>query len=42
MLPQLRIKKVQHLKNKNIISYCIDDPNRPYKGVRDKGTSLYS
>jgi uncharacterized pyridoxamine 5'-phosphate oxidase family protein len=31
-------KKVQHLKNKNIISYCIDDPNRPYKGVRGKGT----
>jgi general stress protein 26 len=22
-------KKVQHLKNRNIISYCIDDPNVP-------------
>jgi uncharacterized pyridoxamine 5'-phosphate oxidase family protein len=31
-------KKVQHLKNKNIIGYCIDDPNTPYKGVRGKGT----
>lgn len=31
-------KKVQHLKNRNIISYCIDDPNVPYKGVRGKGT----
>jgi len=31
-------KKVQHLKNKNIISYCIDDPNVPYRGVRGKGT----
>ena len=31
-------KKVQHLKNKNIISYCIDYPNVPYKGVRGKGT----
>jgi uncharacterized pyridoxamine 5'-phosphate oxidase family protein len=31
-------KKVQHLNNKNIISFCIDDPNVPYKGVRGKGT----
>ena len=31
-------KKVQHLKNRNIMSYCIDDPNPPYMGVRGKGT----
>jgi uncharacterized pyridoxamine 5'-phosphate oxidase family protein len=31
-------KKVQHLKNGNIMSYCIDDPNPPYTGVRGKGT----
>jgi general stress protein 26 len=31
-------KKVQHLKNRNIMSYCIDDSNPPYTGVRDKGT----
>jgi general stress protein 26 len=31
-------KKVQHLKNRNITSYCIDDSNPPYTGVRDKGT----
>jgi general stress protein 26 len=31
-------KKVQHLKNRNILSYCIDQPNPPYTGVRGKGT----
>jgi len=31
-------KKVRHLKNRNILSYCIDDPNPPYTGVRGKGT----
>ena len=31
-------KKVQHLKNRNIMSYCIDEPNPPYTGVRGKGT----
>jgi uncharacterized pyridoxamine 5'-phosphate oxidase family protein len=31
-------KKVQHLKNRNIMSYCIDDPNPPYTGARGKGT----
>lgn len=31
-------KKVQHLKNRNIMSYCIDDPKPPYTGVRGKGT----
>ena len=31
-------KKVQHLKNRNIMSYCIDYPNPPYTGVRGKGT----
>jgi uncharacterized pyridoxamine 5'-phosphate oxidase family protein len=31
-------KKVEHLKNRNIMSYCIDDPNPPYTGARGKGT----
>jgi general stress protein 26 len=31
-------KKVHHLRTtRNTISYCIDDPNPPYKGVRGKG-----
>ena len=30
-------KKVRNLSNKKIISFCIDDPNPPYKGVRGKG-----
>ena len=35
---QKNSKKVQHLKNRNTISYCIDDPNPPYTGARGKGT----
>jgi general stress protein 26 len=32
-------KKVHHLRTtRNTISYCIDDPNPPYKGVRGKAT----
>ena len=27
-------KRVQHLNNKNVISFCIDDPNVPYKGAK--------
>ncbi|MGH9979028.1 MAG: pyridoxamine 5'-phosphate oxidase family protein [Nitrososphaeraceae archaeon] len=30
-------KKVENLTRKNIISFCVDDPNPPYKGVRGKG-----
>ena len=31
-------KKVHNLRTtRNTISYCIDDPNPPYKGVRGKG-----
>jgi hypothetical protein len=30
-------RKVQNLRRKNIVSYCIDDPNLLYKGVRGKG-----
>lgn len=30
-------KKVRNLSNKKIISFCVDDPNPPYKGVRGKG-----
>lgn len=32
-----RSKKVSNLRVTSIISYCIDDPNPPYKGVRGKG-----
>ena len=31
-------KKVHNLRTtRNVLSYCIDDPNPPYKGVRGKG-----
>lgn len=30
-------KKVESLKKKNTISFCIDDPNSPSKGVKGKG-----
>jgi nitroimidazol reductase NimA-like FMN-containing flavoprotein (pyridoxamine 5'-phosphate oxidase superfamily) len=30
-------KKVENLRKKNIISFCVDDPNLPYKGVSAKG-----
>ncbi|MPZ07727.1 MAG: hypothetical protein GEU26_15165 [Nitrososphaeraceae archaeon] len=30
-------KKVRNLSNKKIISFYVDDPNPPYKGVRGKG-----
>ena len=30
-------KKVQNIKNKNTIYFCIDDEKMPYKGVRGKG-----
>ena len=30
-------KKVNELRKKNIIAYCIDDPTPSYKGVRGKG-----
>lgn len=32
-----RSKKVSNLRVTSIISYCIDDLNPPYKGVRGKG-----
>jgi general stress protein 26 len=31
-------RKTQNLRKNNIIYYCIDDDNIPYKGVRGKGT----
>jgi general stress protein 26 len=31
-------RKTQNLVRNNIIYYCIDDDNFPYKGVRGKGT----
>lgn len=30
-------KKVRNLSNKKMISFYVDDPNPPYKGVRGKG-----
>src|SRR2546427_938697 len=30
-------KKTQNMKRTNIVYYCVDDPNPPYKGVRGKG-----
>jgi hypothetical protein len=30
-------KKTQNVRRNNIIYYCIDDDNIPYKGVRGKG-----
>lgn len=30
-------KKIKNLTINNIIYYCVDDPNPPYKGVRGKG-----
>ena len=32
-----RSKKTYNLRNKEIIYFCIDDQNPPYKGVRGKG-----
>ena len=30
-------RKTENLNRKNVIYYCVDDPTRPYKGVRGKG-----
>ncbi|MGN6622680.1 MAG: pyridoxamine 5'-phosphate oxidase family protein [Candidatus Nitrosocosmicus sp.] len=30
-------KKVSNLRRRNIVGYCIHDPDPPFKGVRDKG-----
>jgi len=30
-------KKTENLNANNIIYYCVDDPNPPYKGVKGKG-----
>jgi hypothetical protein len=30
-------RKTENLSKNNIIYYCVDDPNPPYKGVRGKG-----
>lgn len=34
---QVPTKKVSSLRRRNIVGFCIDDPNTPFKGVRDKG-----
>ena len=30
-------KKTENMNRTNIVYYCVDDPNPPYKGVRGKG-----
>ena len=35
---QKNSKKVNNLRKKNSIYFCIDDPTLPYKGVRGKAT----
>jgi hypothetical protein len=30
-------KKLENLAKNELIYFCIDDPNSPYKGVRGKG-----
>ncbi|MGH9983612.1 MAG: pyridoxamine 5'-phosphate oxidase family protein [Nitrososphaeraceae archaeon] len=32
-------KKTSNLKKNQMVYFCIDDPNPPYKGVRGKGTA---
>jgi general stress protein 26 len=27
-------KKIENIKRNNLVYYCVDDPNPPYKGVR--------
>jgi Pyridoxamine 5'-phosphate oxidase len=34
---RVNTKKVSSLRRRNIVGYCIDDPNPPFKGVRGKG-----
>jgi general stress protein 26 len=33
-------KKVTNLNRNNIVYYCVDEPNPPYKGVRGKGNVI--
>jgi len=28
---------MENIKRNNLVYYCVDDPNPPYKGVRGKG-----
>ena len=30
-------KKIENIERKNLVYYCVDEPNPPYKGVRGKG-----
>src|SRR5947209_10255800 len=30
-------KKIENIKKNNLVYYCVDDANPPYKGVRGKG-----
>ena len=33
-------KKIENLSRNNMIYFCIDNPNPPYKGVRGKGSAM--
>lgn len=35
-------KKIQNIRQKNIVYFCVDDENMPYKGVRGKGEARIS
>ena len=30
-------KKIENVNSRDLVYYCVDDPNQPYKGVRGKG-----
>ena len=35
-------KKVQNIRHKNVVYFCIDDENLPYKGIRGKALATIS
>lgn len=35
-------KKIQNIRQKNIVYFCVDDEKMPYKGVRGKGEARIS
>ena len=37
VLTEKKSKKVRNLKKNEIVYFCVDDPNPPYKGARGKG-----
>jgi general stress protein 26 len=39
ILTGTKSNKTYNLRKNNIVYFCVDDPNPPYKGVRGKGTA---